>query len=470
MNALPFRFATVCYVLISVVVGQDVPTTELFNDDRSNTMGLAVKIIGHALSAFDTIVMEDIDTFEVPSDQFYVLASSLSVACPRNIYSSQAARLKPLVKLGGCLRARFHPGAEALQKIIGEDFIQIVFLENTSVDEGKTKNILDAAQNIFVVGDVRFPERMFWSVRERYVFPSLFHVQVLEKMTSVTTTISLPYSKLANPAEALSFNATITPGSEESYKHVVREFCLACDLGTLEECTVFPPVEMPDVFWTLINNHFSSGQYYRAAELTTRESCRNKIAKRYESVRAARGDVQNHLGLMQALAGSVDHVTEFGVRSGVSTLAWLMGGAKTVVGYDLNVAGLDELQEVCNGCGDSCSVRFVEGDTSKVKIDATDLLFIDSLHTGEHLRKELSLHHPKVSKYIVLHDTTACWDGLKQMGAWHYDHLCRKNFNDVHQEGLGAAIDEFMERNGGTWKLFGKKTNNNGLIVLERRP
>ena len=40
-----------------------------------------------------------------------------------------------------------------------------------------------------------------------------------------------------------------------------------------------------------------------------------------------------------------------------------------------------------------------EGDTAKVTIDPTDLLFIDSLHTGEHLRKELFRHHLKVNKY-----------------------------------------------------------------------
>ena len=114
------------------------------------------------------------------------------------------------------------------------------------------------------------------------------------------------------------------------------------------------------------------------------------------------------------------------------------------------------------------NIKLIENDTAKVDIAPTDILLIDSLHTGEHLRMELLRNHKKVRKFIVLHDTTSCWNGIKEMGAWHYDAFCRNDMNKVHELGLKETIIEFMDNFTDTWMLFGKKENNNGLIVLER--
>jgi|EP00505_MAST-04D_sp_SCG-Rhode-Island_P000818 hypothetical protein len=161
-------------------------------------------------------------------------------------------------------------------------------------------------------------------------------------------------------------------------------------------------------------------------------------------------------------------VTEFGVRSGVSTIGWMMGGSTKIVGYDLHVVpSLNELTEMCYGCG--CVAEFIEGDTAQITIDETDLLFIDSLHTGEHLRVELFRHHEQVRKFIVLHDTSSCGQGADIMGLWAYETYCRVNANDVHTEGLLSAIDEFLRETGGTWARMGEKKNNNGLMILRRR-
>ena len=108
-----------------------------------------------------------------------------------------------------------------------------------------------------------------------------------------------------------------------------------------------------------------------------------------------------------------------------------------------------------------------EGDTAKVTIDPTDLLFIDSLHTGEYLRKELFRHHLKVNKYIVLHDTESCGNAIPNNDyAWNIFCLGGAKLN--HTEGLRPVVDEFLMKANGDWIINVEKINNNGLMMLER--
>jgi hypothetical protein len=81
-------------------------------------------------------------------------------------------------------------------------------------------------------------------------------------------------------------------------------------------------------------------------------------------------------------------------------VALLMSG-RMVVSYDL------ETNEYVQQLQDIAPQRdFRIGDSREVTIIPTDMLFIDTLHTGEQLETELERHHDKVMRYIVLHDTT----------------------------------------------------------------
>ena len=87
------------------------------------------------MSSVDVLVIEDVHIFEVPSQQFQVLTSSLAIACPAEVYSEQWALLKPLVRLRGCLRTEFYEYArislkDSLEKKPEPEFIQVVFLEH----------------------------------------------------------------------------------------------------------------------------------------------------------------------------------------------------------------------------------------------------------------------------------------------------------------------------------------------------
>jgi hypothetical protein len=79
-------------------------------------------------------------------------------------------------------------------------------------------------------------------------------------------------------------------------------------------------------------------------------------------------------------------------------------------------------------------------------------LFIDTLHTYNQLKQELTLHGNKAQKYIAFHDTYTF--GLR-------------GEDNVDKKGLMTAIIEFMTENP-HWKFKIHKTNNNGFTVLER--
>lgn len=145
-----------------------------------------------------------------------------------------------------------------------------------------------------------------------------------------------------------------------------------------------------------------------------------------------------------------NHVTEFGVRWVVSTWALLAGKPSTMVSYDIHYhPNILKTIEVANKNGINFS--FVIGDTLKINIESTDLLFIDTLHTYEQLKGELTLHGNKSQKFIIMHDTTK------------YAHVGM----DGKPIGLVDAIDEFILDNK-QWKIKEIRSNNNGLTVLSR--
>lgn len=99
--------------------------------------------------------------------------------------------------------------------------------------------------------------------------------------------------------------------------------------------------------------------------------------------------------------------------------------------------------------------EFVLGDTLKIQIPDTELLFIDTLHTYVQLSQELSLHANNVKKWIIIHDTESCGD-------YTLDSVGTK------VGGLKYAIEEFLDGNK-DWRMVKQYTNNNGLTILERK-
>jgi hypothetical protein len=178
----------------------------------------------------------------------------------------------------------------------------------------------------------------------------------------------------------------------------------------------------------------------------------------YEAAVSTPSDINEHLPLLCDLASRCDHVTEFGMRGGVSTVALLAGQPKTLISWDVNPAAV-----ISQRCADlmvragKTSFQPRVGDTRAIIIEPTDLLFIDTLHTAEQLKAELIRHadpiENRVRKYLVFHDT-------KTFGM---------QGEDGSTPGLRAAIRWFQRCHAfPLWQLAVDRENCNGLVVLRR--
>lgn len=218
------------------------------------------------------------------------------------------------------------------------------------------------------------------------------------------------------------------------------------------------------------------------------------VEARYREKCFTPSDIYEHLPVLSEYASRGQTATEFGMRSVVSTWALLHGLLKgknkrirgkngeenkenedtsgeelRLISVDLNYShAIEEVRPLCKQLGVNFS--FVLADDTKIEIPQTDLLFIDTWHIYGHLKRELEVHHNKVNKYIILHDTTV--DAL-------YGETIRNGWNPHQQsiesgypveeiiKGLWPAVEEFLVAHP-EWKLEKRYTNNNGLTILSR--
>jgi hypothetical protein len=170
----------------------------------------------------------------------------------------------------------------------------------------------------------------------------------------------------------------------------------------------------------------------------------------YERATKTPSDINENVHLLYELAQQCETVVEMGVRTGVSTRAFLNTHTK-LISYDIyidkEVAALFEMARI-----EGKNAQYIKADVLNIEIDETDLLFIDTLHTYSQLSKELKLHGNKAKKYLAFHDT-------------HTFGLTGEVGND--RKGLMTAIIEFMIDNP-HWRFKTHTTNNNGFTILER--
>ena len=157
-------------------------------------------------------------------------------------------------------------------------------------------------------------------------------------------------------------------------------------------------------------------------------------------------DINEHLPVLREYGDKVDHINEMGVRGIVSTYALLASRPKKMISYDIVYVDTSHIHALAP----ATEYNFIVGDTREISIEPTELLFIDTLHNYEQLKHELTLHAPKTSKFIVLHDTETF--GIR---------------GETHQIGLLKAIDEFLEINT-LWVNHLRLKNNNGLTILKK--
>jgi hypothetical protein len=187
------------------------------------------------------------------------------------------------------------------------------------------------------------------------------------------------------------------------------------------------------------------------------------IENYYNNLVNTPSDINEHLPTLRKYAEECNHITEMGVRWIVSTYAFLAAKPKTLISIDMllpNVWGADIsiIENEAKIIG--CDFTFRLANNLEIEIEQTDLLFIDTWHAYKQLKSELELHHNKVNKYIIFHDTTSYEftdeNGYQEFG-FHGDG-----------KGLWPAISEFLE-NHQEWEIHERFTNNNGLTIIKRK-
>lgn len=190
---------------------------------------------------------------------------------------------------------------------------------------------------------------------------------------------------------------------------------------------------------------------------------------------ATRGDINEHLVFLTKLASECESILECGVRSIVSSWAFVNGltmnksNKKQLTCSDLQKSpGAGELASACNE--HVIAFNFFEGNDLDLPMQPYDLIFIDTWHIYGHLKRELAKFHPYARKYIVMHDTEVdkidgetirCGFPIEQQmqsSGYSHEEICK---------GLEPAIQEFLATHP-EWRIRNRFTHNNGLTVLER--
>ena len=161
----------------------------------------------------------------------------------------------------------------------------------------------------------------------------------------------------------------------------------------------------------------------------------------FEQLSSSPSDRNEHLQTLRMYAGRSSRVVEFGTRTGVSTLALLAGQPDSLITVDIDcsIVNVDHIYECVGGT----AFRSEIASSLDYVIDACDLLFIDTDHSYTQLSAELSLHHSKVTRWIIMHDTES--------------FPC-----------CGEAYRDFLTKHRAEWKELAHYPNNNGLTILER--
>lgn len=188
---------------------------------------------------------------------------------------------------------------------------------------------------------------------------------------------------------------------------------------------------------------------------------------------AAPSDINEHLPTLYTYASECAHVTECGVRTGVSSYAF---GAALVSRPNTRLVQVDPnshpniVQFQAQAKAEGLQSVFHQQSDLVCPIEETDLLFIDTWHVYGQLKRELARWHPHVRKYIILHDTTVDeWAGETARVGWDANRQSRESGIPVNEilKGLWPAVAEFLGEHP-EWTLRERFVNNNGLTILEQ--
>lgn len=216
-----------------------------------------------------------------------------------------------------------------------------------------------------------------------------------------------------------------------------------------------------DIFQKILDNKIDNKQY---------------VSYKYLSLCETPSDINEHLPTLHQLATECNTILELGVRSVVSSWAFINGLTanlttinKKLFLNDVDECNISELLEHTNNLPIEIQYQWVNCLDLEFGDNKFDMVFIDTWHVYGQLKRELNKFSKIANKYIVMHDTTV--DEI-------YGETIRCKLDSEKQsqetgipveeilQGLGKAINEFLEENP-NWEIKKKYTNNNGLTILQ---
>ena len=139
-------------------------------------------------------------------------------------------------------------------------------------------------------------------------------------------------------------------------------------------------------------------------------------------------------------------ITEFGIFKGCGLATFSSLPNKKVIGYDITLDLVSPIiDDIRRLIPKSTELIIRKGNTLDIDIEQTDMLFVDTVHRYDHVKKELIRHSERVNKYIVIHDV---------------------NYPKVGNPKVRQACYEFADTQG--WNVTRDITEYTGLIRLER--
>lgn len=197
------------------------------------------------------------------------------------------------------------------------------------------------------------------------------------------------------------------------------------------------------------------------------------VQKAYDMHLRSGTAIAAHLPRLRLLAGGMSTITEFGVKRGASSSAFLLG---LINAYSVGVLTSYDVVETPQARALALTVgeerwRYRIQSSLDAPREPTDLLFVDSLHTYDQTRAELERHADSVAKLLIFHDTMTFGcvgaDGESGKQLWDYGRHRGQPVPD-YAYGIRPAVDQLMMRDS-TWRIMCHHLDSHGLLVLERR-
>lgn len=196
---------------------------------------------------------------------------------------------------------------------------------------------------------------------------------------------------------------------------------------------------------TSISNGFLDRETPIYQRISTEMNTQEILQREYVFACNTVSDINRHVPVLHKLAQECDSVVELGVRTGVSTRAFLPLNVK-LRSYDIEEdSRVTELFRVAANQGKD--MQYIMGDSLKIDIEPADMMFVDTVHSYEQVSAELARHGHKIRKYIAFHDTFVFGLG---------------------QENVLSAVIDYVMKNP-EWEFYHYDTENNGLTVIKRK-